>query len=60
MNAFSRVPFLILFVGVKYLLGRSGSATAGKSALDVLDETYARQEIGREEYLQRRDDLRKK
>ena len=54
------VPFLVLFVGVKYLLGRSGSVTAGKSALDVLDEAYARREISRDEYLQKRDDLRNK
>ena len=52
------VPFLVLFVGVKYLLGRSGPTTAGKSALDVLDEAYARREISRDEYLQKRDDLR--
>ena len=54
------VPFLVLFVGMKYLLGRSRSATAGKSALDVLDEAYARREISRDEYLQKRDDLQKK
>ena len=54
------LPFLVLFVGMKYLLGRSGSATAGKSALDVLNEAYARREISRDEYLQKRDDLQKK
>ena len=54
------LPFLVLFVGMKYLLGRSGSAPAGKSALDVLDEAYARREVSRDEYLQKRDDLQKK
>ena len=53
------IPFLVLFVGLKYLLGRSGPPTTGKSALDILDETYARREISREEYLQKRDDLKK-
>ena len=54
------VPFLLLYVGIKYLLGRSSPATAGKSALDILDEAYARREISRDEYLQKRDDLQKK
>ena len=54
------VPFVALFVGMKYLVGRSGPPSAGKSALDLLDEAYARREIDREEYLQKRDDLQKK
>lgn len=53
------VPFLILFVGMKYLLGRSNLSRAEKSALDILDEAYARREISREEYLEKRDDLQK-
>lgn len=36
--------------------GASTSAVA-KSPLDLLDETYARGEISREEYLRRRNDL---
>ena len=54
------VPFIALFVGLKVLLGRSGPSGAGKSALDLLDEAYARREISREEYLQKRDDLQNK
>lgn len=54
------VPFVALFVGLKYLYGRSGPASAGKSARDLLDEAYARGEISREEYLQKRDDLKTK
>jgi len=34
--------------------------TATKSPLDLLDETYARDEVSREEYLRRREDLLKR
>ena len=54
------LPFVALFAAIKYLLSRSGSSSATKSALDILDEAYARREISREEYLQKRDDLQKK
>ena len=54
------VPFVALFVGLKILLGRSRPPGAAKSALDLLDEAYARREISREEYLQKRDDLQRK
>lgn len=60
MLVFWLVPFLVLFMAIKYLLSRSGSATAEKSALDILDEAYARQQISRDEYLQKRDDMQKK
>ena len=53
-------PFIALFVGLKVLLGRPNPPTAGKSALDVLDEAYARREISRDEYLLKRDDLQTK
>ena len=52
------VPFFLLFVGMKYLLGRSGLVRAEKSALDILDEAYARREITRAEYLEKRGDLK--
>lgn len=45
---------------MKYLLDRTDPGTASKSALDILDEAYARRDISREEYLEKRDDLRKK
>ncbi len=54
------LPFVALFAAIKYLLGRSGSSSAKKSARDILDEAYARREISRDEYLQKRDDLQKK
>ena len=54
------VPFVALFVGLRYLLRRSDMRSAGKSALDLLDEAYARREISRDEYLQKRDDLQRK
>ncbi|MBI3777626.1 MAG: SHOCT domain-containing protein [Gammaproteobacteria bacterium] len=33
------------------------TGTSAKSPLDLLDETYARGEVGREEYLRKREDL---
>ena len=54
------LPFVLLFAAIKYLLSRSESSGAKKSALDILDEAYARREISRDEYLQKRDDLQKK
>lgn len=62
--------FMILFwaliiLGVvalaKWLLSagdsRGGSSAPGKSALDILEERYARGEINREQYEQMRRDL---
>jgi len=60
MLAIWLAPFLLLFVGIKYLMGRSDPPAPGKSALDILDEAYAQREVSREEYLQKRDDLQKK
>ena len=54
------VPFVALFVGLKVFFGRTDPRTVTKSALDLLDEAYARGEISRDEYLQKRDDLQKK
>ena len=47
-------PVLIVLSLLKYLLGRRG--TRGR-ARDLLDEAYARGEVSREEYLQKRADL---
>lgn len=60
MLVFWLLPFLALFVAVKYLLGRSDASTAAKAPLDLVDEAYARGQISREEYLQKRADLLKK
>lgn len=59
------VILLLLIVALlKYLfskpLGQGGPEIRPekKTALDILEEAYARGNIGREEYLQKRDDLR--
>ncbi len=59
------VPILLLFALVKYLFGNRQPATRPKeetrrAALDILDEAYARGDLTREAYLQKRDDLNKK
>ena len=64
MLLFWLIPLLLVLAAVKYLfLGkpRSGGEfreDKGK-ALAVLEERYARGEINREEFIQKRDDLRK-
>ncbi len=67
MNGWGWVPgivslvFLALVVGlVVWLflsLARRGEVPVKKSALTLLDERYARGELDREDYLQRRADL---
>lgn len=61
MGLFWIVPVLLILVAVKYLSGRNSDRDDGKSgkALEILEEGYARGEIGREEYLQKRDDLKR-
>lgn len=59
------VPILLVLVAIKYLLGgksRTGmGARAGDDrALSILEEKYARGEIDRDEFLQKRDDLKGK
>ncbi|MBZ0093262.1 MAG: SHOCT domain-containing protein [Sulfuricellaceae bacterium] len=60
------IPLLVLFALLKYLFARPrGSAgreikPASATPLDILKEAYARGEIGRDEYLQKRDDLLEK
>ena len=41
----------------KWMFDRSGEPPRGKSALDILKERYARGEIDREEFEQRKRDL---
>ena len=47
---------LIILAG-RYLGSKGPSENGGSSALDQLDERYARGEIEREEYLQRKKDI---
>lgn len=57
------VPLVILFALGKYVFGgsksRPGPVETKRTALDILDEAYARGEVGREDYLQKREDLQK-
>lgn len=59
------VPILLLFALVKYLFGHReigvhSRGAKNQPALDILDEVYARGDLTREAYLQKRDDLNKK
>ena len=60
------IPLLLLFALLKYLIanprGDAGrkDMPEKKTPLDILKEAYARGEISREEYLQKRDDLLEK
>ncbi len=63
MALFWLIPILLVVAVVKYLMGdRRSNASDGEKklgALAVLEERYARGEVGREEYLQKRDDLKR-
>lgn len=50
------VPLVLIFLLFRYFSGDPGERR-GKTALEVLEERYARGEIDREEYLKRRADL---
>ena len=60
------VPLLMIIALLKYLFGKpsaKGDPEPGpeqKTPLDILEEAYARGEIGRDEYLQKRQDLLEK
>jgi len=58
------VPLLLVIALLKYLFFSKPRDKVGtdippeqKTPLDILKETYARGEISRDEYLQKRDDL---
>ena len=57
------IPMLLVVAVVKYLMGdrRSNAPETERkpAALAVLGERYARGEIDRDEYLQKRDDLKR-
>ena len=59
MLALWLLPFAILFLAIKIFFDKF-KATAGKNALEILEEAYASGNINREEFLQKRDDLQKK
>jgi putative membrane protein len=49
----------VIWWAVRFASGREGGSTEKqKSALEILDERYAKGEIEREEYEQKRNDLR--
>jgi putative membrane protein len=69
MMLFWLVPLFVVIVlaaaAVKYLSSRGARSDTGlhedrNRALEVLEERYARGEINREEYLQKRDDLKRR
>lgn len=61
VTAFALIPILLVFALVKYLVrGRRANAAANPRKSDAratLEQRYARGEIEREEYLQKREDL---
>ncbi|ARU32849.1 hypothetical protein CAP31_04955 [Sulfuriferula sp. AH1] len=60
------IPLLLAFALLKYLFSKAGSdrnretGTEAPSTLDILNNAYARGDISREEYLQKRDDIQGK
>lgn len=66
MALFLGIPILLIIALLKYLFARPSGKDSRvappeqKTPLDILKESYARGEIGREEYLQKRDDLLEK
>lgn len=50
------VPLVLIFLLFRYFSG-DRQARRGKTALEILEERYARGEIEQEEYLKRRADL---
>jgi len=63
MAFFWLIPILLVLAAVKYLMGGRGSNTTDgerkPDVLSILEERYARGEIDREEYLQKRGDLKR-
>lgn len=64
MMLFWLVPILLIALALKYFFGgggrpNPGARDASQGALDVLEQRYARGEIDREEFLKKRDDLKR-
>jgi putative membrane protein len=58
MIAFWALVVLGIVALVRWLMSQSGTRDGrGKTALEILQERYARGEIGRDEYEQKRKDL---
>lgn len=51
------VPIALIVALVVYLNNQNKSTRAPERAIDILENAYARGEISREEYLQKREDL---
>ena len=49
---------LVVWLLSRFASGRQGEDKAARAPLGILDERYARGDIGREEYLSRRADLK--
>lgn len=54
------IPLLLAFALLKYLFSRPERKRESNTPLDILNSAYARGDISREEYLQKRDDLQGK
>ncbi len=48
---------VVLIVAAIYVFRRTGQGTREKSALDILKERYARGEIGKDEFEQKKRDI---
>ncbi|MBM3357819.1 MAG: SHOCT domain-containing protein [Betaproteobacteria bacterium] len=53
------LPFVLVLVAIWFVVKNAKSQPREKAALEILEEAYARREIGRDEFLQKRDDLQK-
>ena len=52
------LPFALLFFAIRFFFDRF-KTMGDKTALEILEATYAHGKISREEFLQKRDDLLK-
>lgn len=51
------IPIGLVAALVVYLINQNKSTPVSERAIDILEKAYARGEISREEFLQKRDDL---
>ena len=51
------IPIGLIAALVVYLLNQGGVAKRPESALEMLEKAYARGDMSREEFLQKKDDL---